>query len=48
MLQMAKIIKRYSINYEEHDDIGQHIKHNNIDSTEDDELIKEISDMLNK
>jgi hypothetical protein len=48
MLQMAKIIKRYSINYEEHDDIRQSIKHNNIDSTEDDELIKEISDIFNK
>ena len=48
MLQMAKILKRYSINYEEHDDIRQHIKHNKIDNVEEDEFIKEISLMLNK
>ena len=48
MLQMAKILKTSQINYEQYDDIRQSIKHININDVEEDELIKEISDILKK
>ena len=51
ILQMAEIIKRYSINYEEHDDIREYILRNKyIEDSEDieDDLIKEIGNILKK
>ena len=47
ILSMAKIIKKYQINYEEYDDILSYIEHNKDDIYEDcDELITEIENVV--